>query len=85
MTEEQLAALPEASGTPPWQEPDAGVCCENGHITQLAFALNNLAGEIVSNFFIATIMNAIMIDVPVAACCIINMTNAFSAFFHVCD
>lgn len=31
---------------PPWQEPDAGVCCSNGHITQLAFALNALKGEI---------------------------------------
>jgi hypothetical protein len=35
-------------GNPPWQEPDAGVCCKDGHITQLAFALNNLAGEMVS-------------------------------------
>lgn len=31
---------------PPWQEPDAGVCCSNGHITQLAFALNGLKGAI---------------------------------------
>lgn len=31
---------------PPWQEPDAGVCCKDGHITQLAFALNNLKGAI---------------------------------------
>jgi hypothetical protein len=31
---------------PPWQEPDAGVCCQDGHITQMAFALNNLAGSI---------------------------------------
>jgi hypothetical protein len=29
---------------PPWQEPDAGVCCKDGHITQLAFALNGLKG-----------------------------------------
>jgi hypothetical protein len=32
----------------PWQEPDAGVCCENGHITQLAFGINGLQGEVVS-------------------------------------
>ena len=34
-----------------WQEPDAGVCCQTNaagenHITQLAFALNNLNGEL---------------------------------------
>ena len=46
--------LPRAKGEkpPPWQEPDAGVCCEtiNGqkHITQLAFGINGLEGEIVS-------------------------------------
>jgi hypothetical protein len=55
MTEEQLAALPEVAGTPPWQEPDAGVCCLNGHITQLAFALNNLAGQIVSALSLDTV------------------------------
>lgn len=37
---------------PPWQEPDAGVCCKAGplgkitHITQMAFALNGLKGKI---------------------------------------
>ena len=40
-----------AAGTPPWQEPDAGVCCQRNaagelHITQLAFAINGLQGEI---------------------------------------
>ena len=40
-----------AAGTPPWQEPDAGVCCQRNaagelHITQLAFAINGLRGEI---------------------------------------
>ena len=36
---------------PPWQEPDAGVCCQvnsagEKHITQLAFAINNLSGAV---------------------------------------
>ena len=35
-----------SAGLPPWHEPDAGVCCQNNHITQMAFALNNLTGPI---------------------------------------
>jgi len=44
-----VAAMPKydlGTGPPPWQEPDAGVCCQDGHITQMAFALNNLAGTV---------------------------------------
>jgi hypothetical protein len=53
-SKESIAMFEERVGGPvggdPWQEPDAGVCCLNGHITQLAFALNGLAGELVSLF-----------------------------------
>lgn len=56
--QEQRRRLAEGSGGalalafPPWQEPDAGVCCQvnaatgQKHITQLAFAINNLRGAV---------------------------------------
>jgi hypothetical protein len=53
LSEEAWSLIPrptfvKGAKPPPWQEPDAGVCCENNHITQLAFGINGLEGEIVS-------------------------------------
>jgi hypothetical protein len=60
-----------------WQEPDAGVCCKTNaagenHITQLAFALNNLDGPLPDM--------SPLVELDNLSACGNNITGAFPAF-----